>query len=188
MGSPHPRTAEVQDQCGAYRQRLVEHSHKFSREEAEDSHFPVGGDRGHFFPVRGEGEAGGIGLVFRKFIQVCVRFVFPLHVLGELEFSWQAGPVFQHSRPVGGDNDAKLGVEADLGEGRGVHLVEDVEGLVASPPVIDEDLPRGLFRAGYDGNGISGIVDPLALARVVTSDDKKGDNRERRAAATQSEA
>lgn len=68
-----------------------------------------------------------------------------------------------------------------------MQLVEDVEGLVVSPSVINEDLSRGLFRAGNDGNGISGIVDPLALTWMVTSDDNKSD-RECHVTATQSEA
>lgn len=125
--------------------------------------------------------------MFCKFIQVCVRFILPVHVLGELEFGWEAGPVFQHSRSVGRDNDSEFGIQADLGQRRGVQLVEDVEGLVVSPSVINEDLSRGLFRAGNDGNGISGIVDPLALTWMVTSDDNKSD-RECHVTATQSEA
>lgn len=68
-----------------------------------------------------------------------------MHILGEPEFAWEAGPVFQHSRFVGRDDDSELGIQANLGQRRGVHLVEDVEGLVASPSIIDKDLSRGFF-------------------------------------------
>lgn len=54
-----------------------------------------------------------------------------------------------------------------------MHLVENMEGLVASPSVIDKDLSRGLLRAGHDGNGISGIVDPLTLAWMITLKDNE---------------
>lgn len=160
----------MQEQREPYRQRLIEHSHELSCQEAEDSHFPVGSNGGHFSPVWGKGKAGGVGFVLRKFIQVCVRFIFPLYVLGELEVGWEAGPVFQHPRSVSRDNDSKLGIQANLGQRRRVHLVKDMEGLVASPSVIDKDLSCRLFRNGHDGNGISGIVDPLALTWMVTSD------------------
>lgn len=83
--------------------------------------------------------------MFCKFIQVCVCFVFPMHVLGELEFTREAGPVLQHSRFVGRDDDSKLGVEADLGQRGGVHLFKNVEGLVASPSIINKDLSCGFL-------------------------------------------
>lgn len=83
--------------------------------------------------------------MFCKLIQVRICFVFPVHILGELEFTWKAGPVFQHSCFVGRDNDSKLGIQANLGQRGGVHLVEDVEGLVVSPSIIDKDLSCGFF-------------------------------------------
>ena len=104
--------------------------------------------------------------MFGKFIQVRVCFVLPVNVSGELELVREAGPVFQHSRFVGRDDDSESGVQADLGERRGVHLVEDVERRVAASAVVDEDLPRGFLRAGHGGDGIARVVDPLRLARV----------------------
>lgn len=83
--------------------------------------------------------------MFCKFIQVSVRFVFPIHMFGELEFIWKACPVLQHSRFVSRYNDSKLGIQADLGKWCGVHFVKDMEGVVASPAIIDEDFPCGLF-------------------------------------------
>lgn len=68
-----------------------------------------------------------------------------------------------------------------------MHLVEDMQGFVASSSVINEDLSRGLFRAGHDGNGISGIVDPLTLTRMITSGHSEN-GHECYITATQSEA
>lgn len=79
--------------------------------------------------------------MFCKFIQVCVCFVFPIHVFGEPEFIWESSPVFQHSGFVSRDDDSESGIQADLGERRGVHVVEDVEGLVLSSSIINKDLP-----------------------------------------------
>lgn len=45
-----------------------------------------------------------------------------------------------------------------------MHFVKDMEGVVASPAIIDEDFPCGLFWAGYCADGISRIIDPLRLA------------------------
>ena len=109
-----------------YRQRLIKHPHQFSCEEPEDSHFPVRGNGGHFLAVGGECKAGGVRLVLCKFIQVCVCFVLPIHVFGEFEFIAEAGPVFYHSRFVRRNDDLEFGVQADLGQRGGVHLVEDV--------------------------------------------------------------
>lgn len=104
--------------------------------------------------------------MFGELVQIRVSLVFPLHVFGELEFRAEAGPVLQHSRFVGGHDHSKFGIQADLGQRRGVHLLKDVERLAASPAVVDKNLAGGFFRAGRRGNGISGIVDPLALPWV----------------------
>lgn len=68
-----------------------------------------------------------------------------------------------------------------------MHLVEDMEGLVASSSIINKDLSRGLFGAGHNGNGISGIVDPLTLTWMITSEHNKN-HYECYTTATQSEA
>lgn len=80
-----------------------------------------------------------------EFVQVRVRFVRPAHVFGEFELVGEARPVFQHSRFVGRHDDSEFGVQADLGERRGVQLVEEVKGLVAPPAVVHEDLSCGFF-------------------------------------------
>lgn len=107
--------------------------------------------------------------MFCKFIQVCVRFVFPMHILGKFKFAWEASPVFQHSCFVSRNNDSKLGIKAHLGQRGGVHLVKYVKWLVVSPSVVDKDFSCGFFRAGHSGNGVPGIVDPLTLAWMKTS-------------------
>lgn len=93
----------------------------------------------------GEGQAGGVGFVFGKLIKVCVSLILPVHVPGEFELAGEAGPILQHSSLVCGDDNPVSRVEADLGQWRGVHLVKGVELLVASPSIIDEDLPSGFL-------------------------------------------
>ncbi|PWA26713.1 hypothetical protein CCH79_00001188, partial [Gambusia affinis] len=147
----------AEDLRSTHRQRFVKHSHQLPRQEAEDPDFPVGRDGGHLLPVGGEGQADGIGFVLGEFVQVRVRFVRPAHVFGEFELVGEARPVFQHSRFVGRHDDSESGVQADLGERRGVQPVEEVKGLVAPPAVVHEDL------SCHGADGVARVVDPLTL-------------------------
>lgn len=110
--------------------------------------------------------------MFGELVQVRVGFVFPAHMFGEPELVREARPVLQHPRFVSGHDDPEPGVETDLAQRRGVQLVEDMKRLPVPPSIIHKNLPRGLLRTGHGADGVAGVVDPLALARMDAADMK----------------
>lgn len=104
-------------QLVTYSKGFIEHPHEFSSQEAENPHFAVSCNGGHFLAIIRECQTGGIRFTFGKLVQVCVCFILPFHLSGKLKLTGQTGPILDHPGSVCRHDDTVFRIEADLSQG-----------------------------------------------------------------------